>query len=348
MTKKIKPNLLNLGPNTDSSAMLRALGKDNEVPPAVGTQQAPIATAPGALATSASINPASGPDVSDGRPMVAVGLVVGSTYSLPLSMLAKSDNNARVFYNPNEVDEMAADLRENGQRVPAVGYVKGDTVVIVDGQKRFNAAALSKISSLKVVLCDAPATAAEEYEASRSINVQRSTQTAFDDAVRWQDLVSRGEYKNQEELAQRLGVSPATVSKTLGINRIPQHLRRMMAENPQTASLTIAYEISNIFSSATAENIEKLEAIAEEVANAVIKKGLGREQTIELVRSKIDGPKQRVRGDTIPVKFGSTKGTVKTVLSRGEFTMSFRGLKEAEIEDLKRRVESVLAGQMPI
>jgi metal-dependent amidase/aminoacylase/carboxypeptidase family protein len=78
----------------------------------------------------------------------------------------------------------------------------------------------------------------------------------------------------------------------------------------------------------------------------VIKKGLGREQTIELVRSKMQGPKTRVRGDSVQVKFGNHKGAIKVVASRGEFTMNFRGLSEDEIEDLKRRVESVLAGQL--
>jgi len=337
MSKKIKPNLsLGIRPNSDGNAMLDALGAGAKPTAAL------LDTAPGASPITGEGHQAVAFNV---KTMTVSDLRIGSTYELPLALLSRSDNNARVYYNPEEIDETAESIARNGQEVPALGYVKGDTVVIVDGQKRFNACADRKIPTLRVVIREAPASGAEEYEASRRINIERSAQTPFDDAVRWSEMLTRGDYKTQDELAQRLALTPSTVSKTLGLNRIPVPLRRLMIEHPQTATLAVAYEISNIFGKASETNMDELEAIAEDVANTVIKKGLGREQTIELVRSKIDGPKTRVRGDSVPVKYGQHKGAIKIVPSRGEFSMSFRGLSEEEIEELKRRVESILAGQ---
>ena len=332
MSKKIRPNL-GLSANKDGNAMMKAL-----------EDGARATTAP--LAMNAMASKEATPETSLGGALSAAALKVGEVYDLPLNMLARSDNNARVFYNPGEVEEMAESLASNGQEIPVVGYVKDGSVVVVDGQKRFNACALGKIPSLKVLIRAAPGSAADEYEASRRINEDRSTQTAFDDAVRWQELLERGAYASQDDLAARLKKSKASISKTLGLNRIPGPLRRMMADHPQTSTLAVAYEISAIFSNLDDSNAEQLEAIAEEIIKTVIKKGLGREQTIELVRSKMQGPKTRVRGDSVQVKFGTLTGAINVVASRGEFTMNFRGLSEDEIEDLKRRVESVLAGQL--
>ncbi|WP_300650603.1 ParB N-terminal domain-containing protein [Hydrogenophaga sp.] len=340
MKKKILPNLsLALKPNTDGNAMLQALEgapKSAEAPAEV--QAAPVAqedmTAPREVAPF------------DHRRMGVGDLKVGVVYDLPLSMLVRSDNNARVFYKPGEVEEMAENLSTKGQKVAAIGYVRDNAVVIIDGQKRFNACTLGKMPTLKVYIQEQPESAIDEYETSRYINTERSTQTPFDDAIRWAKFLDAKLYASQDELAKRLKMSAPAVSKSLGLNRIPMPLRRMMADEPQTSLLSVAYEISNIFSNLNDSNAEELEAIGEEVIKTVIKKGLGRMQTIELVRSKLEGKKTRVRGDTVQVKFGEHRGDIKVVPSRGEFSLSFKGLNESEIEELKRRVEAVLAGQM--
>lgn len=340
MSKKIKPNLASmLRPNSDASAMMKAL----EGSPGSTASMQPVERPPTAVVSPEHASIAL---QFDPKTMSTADLLVGTVYELPLSHLSRSDNNARVYYNHGEVEEMAESLATKGQEVPIVGYVKGDKVVIVDGQKRFNACTQGKLTTLKVMMRSAPESEADEYEISRRINVARTTQTAFDDAVRWAQLLERNAYDSQDQLAKRLDVSPATVSKTLGLNRIPAPLRRMMADSPQTATLAVAYEISNIFSKVTEEDAERLEAIAEEVISTVIKKELGRASTIELVRSKMEAPKTRLRGDTVEVKFGENKGAIKVVPSRGEFTMSFRGLKETELEDLRRRIQSMLDGQM--
>ena len=340
MKKKILPNLsLALKPNTDGNAMLQALEGSTKV----SEVAAEVRTAPTVqndLTAPREVAP------FDHRRMGAADLKVGVVYDLPLSMLVRSDNNARVFYKPDEVEEMAESLSSKGQKVAAIGYARDNAVVIIDGQKRFNACTLGKMPTLKVYIQDKPESAVEEYETSRSINNDRSTQTPFDDAIRWAEFLEMGLYTSQEELGKRLGKSAAAISKTLGLNRIPMPLRRMMADEAQTSTLAVAYEISNIFTGLNDSNTEELEAIGEEVIKAVIKKGLGRMQTIELVRSKMEGKKTRVRGDTVQVKFGEHRGDLKVVPSRGEFSLSFKGLKEDEIEELKRRVEAVLAGQL--
>ncbi|MDO9100075.1 MAG: ParB N-terminal domain-containing protein, partial [Caldisericota bacterium] len=178
MKKKILPNLsLALKPNTDGNAMLQALEGSTKV----SEVAAEVRTAPTVqndLTAPREVAP------FDHRRMGAADLKVGVVYDLPLSMLVRSDNNARVFYKPDEVEEMAESLSSKGQKVAAIGYVRDNAVVIIDGQKRFNACTLGKMPTLKVYIQDKPESAVEEYETSRSINNDRSTQTPFDDAIR--------------------------------------------------------------------------------------------------------------------------------------------------------------------
>lgn len=337
--KKIRPNLSGvLKPNTDSNAMLKAL--EDSRPPAAPTTASSPAAAPAVAASE--VRQGESLLAFDAKSMTTADLVVGHVYELPLSMLLRSDNNARVYYNPIEIDDMAQSLASRGQDVPAVGYVKDKNVIIVDGQKRFNACVHGKLATLRVAIRTAPESEMEEYEASWRINITRSTQTAFDDAIRWQQLLDKKVYASQEDIAQRLQVSAASVSKTLGLNRIPQALRRMMAEAEQTSKMSVAYEISNLFAKVDENNVERLEAMAEEVINTVNKKELNRLQTIELVKSLLAGPKTRERSTTQALAVGKYKGAIKTFAKKGRFELQLNGLEEERMQGLQQEIETVV------
>jgi len=269
-------------------------------------------------------------------------LTVGHTYEVPVTMLFAAKNNARVFYKPDEVDQMGISILKEGQKVAASGYVRDDKIWLVDGQKRFNACLMHKIATMKVSIESPPSSDVEEYETSRMINIERSAQTAFDDAVRWQHLLSDGLYTNQDEIAQRLKIHKSVVSKTLGLNRIPDAIKRQMIEFDCTANLNTAYEVSTIFSKATEENIDELTEIAETVVQTIQKKSLGYLQAMELVKTRMNGPKQRMRGKASEVRYGDYKGTILVTPAKGAFVMSFTGLKGDDLERLQAAATSIL------
>jgi ParB family chromosome partitioning protein len=326
--------MLNLGANQDTSAMLQAL-KDT------GANRTP---------TNTDETPATLPPLTTFSQQASVeGLTPGQYVTLPISVLVRSSYNARVYYSQEEVDQTAVSMSVDGQQVPALGYVKENVVVIVDGGKRMASCVAGKISTLNVLIINPPATARDEYELSRKINDFRSSQTTFDDAVRWRELLEQGVYENGETLARSLGISPSNVSKTMGLNRIPTGLRRMMADNPQTCALSIAYEISCIFSKAEEESEqERLSEIAEDVVQSIISKELNRQQTVELINARIKGPKTRLRGESTNVVYHGCRGQIKVVPQRGELSFSLKGLSVGDIEDLKTKLQSVLSEQPPV
>jgi ParB family chromosome partitioning protein len=325
-TRKPKPILIRR--NTDHDAMQKALGHSEASP-----VQAPLphqpATAPVALQTSET-------DINS--------LQVGAVYDVPLNLLQRSEFNARVFYNTEELDDMSKSLLAKGQDVPAVGYVKGGRITLVDGQKRYQAATNASLPTLKVMIAQAPANECEEYEESRRINLTRSSQTALDDAVRWKSMIDKGTYASQSELASKLNVSEGNVSKTISITAIPERLLRMMSDHTQTRTLSIAYEISRLFTAAKFNGAqEDATYLAQEVIDEVKKKDLGRNQVKALVDSKLEGPKQRMRAEAMPVKYGEVKGVLKVFPARGQLELSFNGLPMELVNKLKERVEQMLA-----
>ena len=316
--------------NNDQGAMARALGEVQAVP--VST---PVKSA---MSIEGKVHSAE--------------LQVGQTYELPLFRFQKSENNARVTYDSEEVDRMSESLK-NGQDVPAIGYVKNGKVTLVDGQKRFQAATSGGFDSLKVLIQAPPLNDREEYEASRRINLERSTQTPFDDSVRWHELLTRGVYTSQDDLAESMNVGKALVSKVLALANIPDRLVRRMNESAQTKSLSTAYEIAGLFEAFKNEP-EKAVMIAEDVIEVIQRDSLNRNLAKDLIVEKVaasrpaEPPRTRERAESNVVKFGEHKGTLKVFASRGQLDLSFKDLSEEKVEELKQRIESVLTGQIPM
>ncbi len=339
---KTKPLLRGIKRNTDQAAMSQALSDagptsaaPQSFPAAAQSREASPAAAPMAL-------PSADADISR-------LYQVGQKYPVPLNFLARSPNQARHFYTAEDLDETAKSLNENGQEVAAKGYVRDGRVLLIDGVKRFQSSTIAGRPTLDVEIEAAPEDDAKEYEQSRRINLERSQQTALDDAVRWKDMIEKGAYKDQTDLGRRLGIGKENVSKTMGLNRIPERLLRMMSEHPQTRALTIAYEISNIFGAEQFKDApEKAEYIAQDVIEETTKKDLSRAQVIALIASKLTGPKTRVRSEAHSVKYGDYKGTLKVFAKRGQFQLAFEGLPQDKLEELQTRVEQMLAGQLTI
>lgn len=325
---RILPNL-GIRRNTDATSMTLAL--------AGTTAPAEIAKNADEMVGTTLVDPI----VFDGQLGVA-SLKVGNTYSLPLSSLRISPNNARNFYRTGEIDEMGASLLRDTQEVPAVGYVSGQHVTIIDGQKRFMACTQSGIPSLVVYIITQPASESEEWETSRRINLHRSAQTAFDDAVKMDELLRKGAYADQVALAKTLGMNPSTLSKYMQLNRIPERHRRMLIEYPAASTLKVAYEISAIFDGSRGLSQEECERIADDVIDIVVKKSLSATAVQALVASKMGPAKKRQRGQTMPVKFGGVGGVLKLFPMRGELGLSIKGLSEERVHALHAKISEIL------
>src|SRR5665647_698513 len=202
---------------------------------------------------SGLVLPERGPVVSEHSLSAAAssdrGYLIGRTYELPLAKFRESPMNARVFYSAEDVDGMATSLIQNRQEVPVTGYANtdGDSVMLVDGQKRLRGARAGGLEVLRVEICAAPADEKSVFLMSRRINRDRSSQTALDDAVRFQQLLDGGHFSNQEELGKAVEMSQSSISRVLAINKIPERIMHRMKDSVLLTGVAPAHAISQIF-----------------------------------------------------------------------------------------------------
>ncbi|MES2027400.1 MAG: ParB/RepB/Spo0J family partition protein [Pseudomonadota bacterium] len=280
---------------------------------------------------------------------------VGSVYQVPLKYIDENQYGARHFYRPNDVDDIGKTMQNGGQDVAANGFVKDNRIKLIDGGTRLRAARSLGLLSLEVKI-EAPLTdPKDQFKRSALLNDQRSAHSSLDLAYRMHQMMQEGIYSSNDDVAANVPgpngnpLSKSQVSMYLRIARIPERLLQKMSVNDQTSTFTIAYEISGIFQApGYAEEPEKYDQLAEDVIDEIQLKQLGKEQSKTLIASKLKGPKTRVRAETLPVKYADRKGTLKIFPSRGQLDLSFKGLPEDKLVQLRESVEKMLAGQMAL
>jgi len=259
----------------------------------------------------------------------------------PVSRIQVSPMNARVFYSTEEVDEMATSLTTNGQELAVKGYIEGDNLILIDGQKRLRGAKAGGLDTLVADVCEKPEKERDVYLASRRINKERSSQTALDDGVRFKMLLEEKHFQDQDELAQTLGMSKSMISKVMSLNAIPERVMRRLKDTKITESINALYAISQLFSAESKEGEEGAVELATAIIEEAVKKDLSGNQVVTLVAAKRQGPKQRQRNEVRRVTMGSAPGVLKLSPSRGVIEFSMQGLTAEQVNQLRDRIESI-------
>lgn len=151
---------------------------------------------------------------------------IGSIVEVPVDELVDNPWNARRRRSSGaQLDKRSKSLKTQGQLVPAKGYQdEAGRICLVDGHERKYAARNAGIPTLRVEICQPPANSRELYLQSRAANVERQTQSPLDDALAWRELLDEGVFASQVELAASVELSEATVSRVLGLLKLPQRV----------------------------------------------------------------------------------------------------------------------------
>lgn len=313
----------------------------------------PASSAPAAEAGQGG--PASVPlRATSGQAFDIGALVVGRTYDVPLNMVDPNPYSPRYFYKSAQVDKTAMSMEQKGQKVPANGFVtdKG-RVQLIEGGTRLRSARAIGAATLEVKIEEAPKSDLELYNRAVEFHDERTNHTALDTAMLMRKLLDEGVCATQDELTTKVKVNGAfpskqTVSTYLRISRnVPERLLLQMADHEATSVLRVAFAISGIFTHPDREkDSDRFERIAEEVIQEVISKDLGVKDVEALIASKLQGPKQRQRGESTNIKFGEAKGVIKTFEARGQLDFSIKGMDPQKLGALKEHIEGVCAGRI--
>ncbi|MFL9876521.1 ParB/RepB/Spo0J family partition protein [Paraburkholderia megapolitana] len=232
--------------------------------------------------------------------------------------------NPRIFYSDTNLHELALTLKREGQiepikvtRLPAFP----GKLVVIDGQRRLRATSINGDEYINAAFRE-DQTPEQLYTIAYRANHDHERQTIFDDAIAWKRLLEEKIFPDQNALAEKVGRDKATISKTIGLNVLPNTLLERMAESSDTVGLQAAYFIKLIF-----------ERSGEELADKMLSSVIDRKKSVRDLENFV-----RTHSDGKPRKSSRTRYNV-----RHDFTAN-----EASVGQLKTypdgRVDLQLTG----
>jgi ParB family transcriptional regulator, chromosome partitioning protein len=162
-----------------------------------------------------------------------------------LDRIVADPNQPRVEFDPEALERLAASLRQRGQLQPIrVRWDEAmDRYVVVVGERRWRAARIAGMEAIACVVAPGTPSAEEVLEDQLIENCVREDLRPVEQARAFRALLDRLGI-SQRELADRLQVSPPTITRALALLDLPDSIRASVdagAIAPQTA-----YEISKV------------------------------------------------------------------------------------------------------
>lgn len=151
---------------------------------------------------------------------------------LETSLIVARPDQPRRSFDEENLQELAASIKEHGVLQPLVVREKGDNYEIVAGERRWRAAILAGLKTVPVIIRDIDDLQASEIALIE--NLQREDLTAVEEAMAYKQIIEKFNY-TQEELAQKIGKSRAYIANTLRILNLPPSIIEMIASRKITA-----------------------------------------------------------------------------------------------------------------
>ncbi len=154
---------------------------------------------------------------------------------VPIEFLRPNPRNPRKNFSDDELDSLAASIRERGIIQPIlVRTVPGamDAYEIIAGERRWRAAQRVGQHDVPILLMEADDRTSLEIAIVE--NVQRTDLNAIEEAMGYQQLIGDFGY-SQSELAQIIGKSRSHVANTLRLLALPDDIKELMRDGKLSA-----------------------------------------------------------------------------------------------------------------
>ncbi|MBR2310915.1 MAG: ParB/RepB/Spo0J family partition protein [Oscillospiraceae bacterium] len=218
--------------------------------------------------------------------------VADSAYKmLPLHKVEPNPNQPRKDFDPEELEALAASLREHGMIQPlTVRELSSGYYQIIAGERRWRAARLAALSEVPVVVIEADEK--KVMELALIENLQRQDLNAVEEALGYRALmVDHG--MNQEEIADSVGKSRPAVANAMRLLHLPGEVLDMV----RAGSLSAGH--------ARAVLVLKSEKLQLDAANKICNLGLSVRQAETLCKNMAKAPEKEepVKETTLKVNY---------------------------------------------
>jgi ParB family chromosome partitioning protein len=234
--------------------------------------------------------PAVGPGVDEqkGKPLL-----------VPIERVVAGRGQPRRNFAEEQLEELAASIRENGILQPLVVSPMGGSYELIAGERRLRAAARAGLEKVPVVFREI-VSEAEMLELALVENLQREDLGPLERARAYQKLMDAHGLV-QEEIARRVGKSRTAIANTLRLLGLPQPV----LESLEQGWLTEGHARALLALTTATRQIEAMQQ--------VIKRALSVRDTEELVRQWSEN---KSGGTSALRKEKRGPGPVETSLSR--------------------------------
>ena len=142
---------------------------------------------------------------------------------IPHDLIKPNPQQPRVRFDYNELEGLACSIRANGLLQPInVRVLENGEFELISGERRLRAARMIGMTKIPCIVMNA----SDQQSALFAIieNVQRENLDFFEEAVAIERLMT--EYGlSQDEISEKLGKAPSTLSNKLRLLRLPDEIR---------------------------------------------------------------------------------------------------------------------------
>ncbi|MFL9965702.1 ParB/RepB/Spo0J family partition protein [Paraburkholderia sediminicola] len=271
------------------------------------------------------------------------GYRTNQVIELPLKSIKPSPFNPRHFYLKASIAELAVNLAKQGQQqaihvIP--DYDNPGTYFVSDGGRRVRALKEANKESVKAIVIDLPI-GIQSYKLGYDLNVQRDSQTVFDNAVVWKRFLDDRHFQSQKELAEHLGLDESTVAVALSIAKLPEAVMHEMVARSDRFGSNMAYHVGRYHTARGADATLRL-------INKIVSDDLSTRQVADIVKGRANAqesvkPAGRQRyAQRLEIKLdGVPVGDLKSY-GDDRIELRLKGLTREKRDGILRQIEKML------
>jgi ParB family chromosome partitioning protein len=183
---------------------------------------------------------------------------------LPIERLVPNPDQPRGQFDPEQLAELAASIKQKGIIQPLIVRPVGDMYQIIAGERRWRAAQRAQLHEVPVIIRDFSDT--EVLEIAIIENIQRADLNPVEEALGYRALIDQFGH-TQEKLAEAMGKSRSHIANLMRLLSLPEDVLTLLREGKLTAgharALVTTDNASSLARKIVAEglNVRQVEAL---------------------------------------------------------------------------------------
>jgi ParB family chromosome partitioning protein len=257
----------------------------------------------------------------------------GNFRRLSLEKILPNPMQPRQVFDESGLNELAESLKTQGVLQPILVRAKGDSFILIAGERRYRAAHLAGLEEIPAIILD-DADESSMLQVALVENLQREDLNPLEAAEAFRKLMDEGGL-TQNQLAVKVGKSRAAVANILRLLSLPDKVKSMIAAGKLTegharAILAMGDELSQV-------------RLAERIVSENMSVRTAEESVRRTGRRKLVAKKKNpaiVEAENYLKQLLGTAVKINTGLKRGKIEIEYYGEEDLErILELFRKIQ---------